>query len=200
MRKPGRLCDNWRVASIPPILGMLRSISRMSGRNSIAFVMASPPSAASPTTVISEKAASKARRPPRMTPWSSAISIRIGIRYLHNQSSSNLRCTFHQQLSAQYLRPFLHPDQSQSTGFAGFLQVHPHPIVFDHNDDFVILPFEDYIHIGSMGMPNDIRNRFLYDTINGRLHLLGKRRILSRTNRLEMCGYTVALACQLNQA
>src|SRR2546423_1281803 len=62
-----------RVASTPPMRGMLTSIRMTSGCNSRVFSTASWPSRASPTTSRSPLSRKIAVRPSRTTRWSSAI-------------------------------------------------------------------------------------------------------------------------------
>src|SRR5678816_4080872 len=71
------MCGNsrliWRVASTPPMRGMLTSMRITSGINVLVFSTASIPSWASPTTLISSFVLRIAARPSRTTRWSSAI-------------------------------------------------------------------------------------------------------------------------------
>src|SRR5919107_1817108 len=67
-----------RVASMPLILGMFRSIRITSGCSSAASEMVSFPSVTSPTTSRSGAERSNALKPSRKWSWSSAISTRVG--------------------------------------------------------------------------------------------------------------------------
>src|ERR1039458_50123 len=68
-----------RNASMPGILGMARSSSRMSGRRVRTMLSASAPSLASATIRIWLSACSMLRKPMRTTGWSSAIRTLMGV-------------------------------------------------------------------------------------------------------------------------
>src|SRR5579884_4204467 len=69
-----------RVAVIPSVPGISRSISTTSGRRALAIWIASAPLAASPITSSSGSSLRNMRNPCRTTLWSSTMSTRTGIR------------------------------------------------------------------------------------------------------------------------
>ena len=66
----------FRVASMPSMFGIRRSISTMSGLMLETFWTASKPSAASPTTFTRSSPSSRRARPERKSVWSSTMSTR----------------------------------------------------------------------------------------------------------------------------
>ena len=70
------------VASVPSILGIIRSISTMSGSRRRTPLIVDSPSSASPTTVKSSSASSSAASPIRTMAWSSAMNILVFLMFV----------------------------------------------------------------------------------------------------------------------
>jgi hypothetical protein len=92
---PGLRAAIWRVASMPPVPGMCRSISTTSTPGSQAAVTAAVPSLASPTTLMLAASARAARRPCRNSGWSSAISTLMVITTPRAESPRRPACPGH---------------------------------------------------------------------------------------------------------
>ena len=76
-RTPGVSCNRRRVAVVPSIFGIMRSMTTTSGLSRRDSATACSPLRACPTTSRSAFALKSAARPMRTTAWSSTISIRI---------------------------------------------------------------------------------------------------------------------------
>src|ERR1035441_4465287 len=118
-----------RVASMPFILGIAKSITTTSGASVSANRTLSRPSAASATTVMSLSRSSMARRPSRTTVWSSANKIRIGVmsiplvQFGHRQHRVNQgpapRFRTNREAPTQTPYPLFHTQQAQPAQEAG---------------------------------------------------------------------------------
>src|ERR1035441_5678070 len=141
-----------RVASMPFMLGIARSITTTSGASLSANRTLSRPSAASATTVISVSRSSMARRPSRTTVWSSANKIRIGVmsvplvqfghrQYRVNQCPSP-RLRTNREAPPQSPYSLFHTQQAQAAQETGIetrsviLHSHVHLLVLLPNRDF----------------------------------------------------------------
>src|SRR5437763_12695110 len=179
----GSLCRIFLVACKPFIRGIAQSITITRGCNSWVRRMASVPSAASATTVISGSSSRMRRKPRRTRLWSSTnrtvILSRMGIQVLPGNLQSNqgsaLRwpCEFHP--AAQQLGAFAHGYQSNS--LLRFLRYETFAMIFDFELKILRQKLQANPSLPDPGMPGDIIQRLLHDAIkmNGGIAVHRKR-------------------------
>src|ERR1019366_3203652 len=174
-----------RVASMPFILGIARSITTTSGASVSANRTLSRPSAASATTVMSLSRSSMARRPSRTTVWSSANKIRIGVmsiplvQFGHRHQRVNQRppprLRANREASSQPADSLFHTQQAQAAQEARvetrsvIPHCHVHLLVLPSNCDFygARVGVADRIVHSLLHQPVDARPVFVGQAVDG---------------------------------
>src|ERR1017187_774450 len=174
-----------RVASMPFILGIARSITTTSGASVSANRTLSRPSAASATTVMSLSRSSMARRPSRTTVWSSANKMRIGVmsiplvQFGHRQHRMNQgpspRLRTNSEATSQAPYPLLHTQQAQTAQETGIetgaviLHGYVHPLALLANRHFygAGIGVSDCIVHRLLHQPVDARPMFVRQAVDG---------------------------------
>src|SRR5262245_31185213 len=164
-----------RVASTPETVGSRRSMSTTSGICSLASSIASPPSAASPTTVAMPEASRSARIPSRHTGWSSTTITRIpsvSVVSAVTRCLSDRQPEFHVgappgrgvnlHRAAEVLYPPLHALQQAELAVAReapLVVAEAHPVVADRDQELAV----DRLRVDG----GSRRVRVLHDVVEG---------------------------------
>src|SRR5579885_2649967 len=179
-----RICA---AASIPFSIGIAMSMTTMSGLNSAARRTASRPSAASPMTDTSSDFSSRARSPWRTIPWSSAMSTRKLILLLQNwnlnaKASSGPWLGPYFKNSVQFSHPLFHAPQAEAR--LGPPAVKARAVIFDDRNHVVLGAVNRDANGAGVGVAACVSKRFLYDPVDARADLVGKRIHISEDRKL----------------
>src|SRR3990172_6852760 len=182
----GFCCLMWRVASMPLIPGMARSIMMMSGL-SLPTISAAPcPLAASPTTSMSGSASRIALRPSRTMGWSSASSTRILLAMSCPHCGQGVYLDLHHDVgplphpgadaegTSHKGGPLLHAHQAQGALPAIGAEIGVHieaPAIVLHRHPYLVaIPLKPYPDCASPGVFDDVVHALLGDAEQGGLH------------------------------
>src|SRR5215213_6759215 len=171
-----------RVASVPPIPGILRSISTTSGSISPARRTASSPVAASATSTASPLRSSRLATPSRKSGWSSARTTRVGFldgsrsvmstSVPHRDASEEVGAPFgpavQMHRATQQFRTLAHAPESGADTCGSVGRQAP-AIVCDSHEKPLALVLEPNHHSRSLSVLLDVDERLLHDTENGYL-------------------------------
>src|SRR5665811_268510 len=170
-----------RVASMPFILGIARSITTTSGASVSASRTLSRPSAASATTVMSVSRSSMARRPSRTTVWSSANKIRINVmsiplvqfghRHHRVKQGPSPRLRTNREASSQTAHPLLHTQQAKASQET---RIETRPVVLHGHVHLLMFPSNRDFHRARLGMANRIVHRLLHQSVDARTVFVGQ--------------------------
>src|SRR5512143_1989196 len=202
IRTSGACRRIWRAASSPPPPGIVMSSTATSGWRATVSVTAAWPSPTSPTTSMPPSALRIRRTPSRMRVWSSARSTRIGgpgaiascvssaIRPLQRhprlEAYALPRSRGHVEAPPQPEEPLPHPRETGARfprlGGAGGIESASIVLYDDH--DALRLHRDRGPDAARLGVPGDVRQRLLEDTIQRDLDL--GRDVLGRLLRREV--------------
>src|SRR5260370_6501967 len=170
-----------RVASMPFMFGIARSITPTSGASVSASRMLSRPSAASATTVISLSRSSRARRPSRTTVWSSANKIRIAfmsiplVQFGHRQDGVNQgaspRLRTDLETSTQPAYPLFHAQQAKA---AHESRIETGAVILHGDVHLLAVLSNRYFDGPRIGVAHGIVHRLLHQTVDARAGLVGQ--------------------------
>src|SRR5260370_18649036 len=164
-----------RVASMPSMFGIARSITTTSGATASANRTLSRPSAASATPVISDSRSSRARRPSRTTVWSSANKIRIAFMSVPLAEFGHRQCRVNQgpspwlgtnlEAPSHTAYPLLHSQQAKA---AHETRIETRPVILHGYVHLLALLSHRHFDGARVGVADCIVHGFLYHAVDAR--------------------------------